>query len=183
MNIKYLGYVSLLVALIGCETTNSVPYKASIDNVVSIQEVLSVSGKKVKLGEFTISSEADKDLMCRLMGPVRATPGKTIQEYIRDAFQEELFLAQAYATDASTTITGHLDKLKFSSISPAYWNITMTVSNQNGMSFQVSTKFAFSTSYSAYSACQNVSDAFAPTVQRLISEIITNPEFKRLISA
>ena len=179
---KYFWLISVVLVLSGCETTNSIPYKASTDNVINMQQILNSTGEKLKLGEFTISPEAEGNLLCRLMGPVTVAPGKSLQEYIKEAFQEELFLAQVYNVDANTTLTGNVDELTFSSISPAYWDIAMTISNQNGTSYQVSTKYNFSTSYSAYSACKNVADAFGPTVQQLIKSVVTHPEFRSLVN-
>lgn len=57
--------------------------------------------------------------MCRLMGPVKVAPGKTMSTFIKEAFQEELFLAQAYDTNAPVKIEGQIQKMSFSSVSPA----------------------------------------------------------------
>ncbi len=38
-------------------------------------------------------------------------------------------------------------------------------------------------SYSAYKACQNVIDAFTAAVNKLLSELISHPDFETLIGA
>lgn len=135
----------------------------------------------VSLGEFKMAEGVDENLLCRLMGPVKVAPGKSLTEYIKDAFQEELFLAQVYATDAPTVINGTINEISFSSISPAYWEIGMTVSSNNSSVYDVSTKYEFNTSFSAYSACKNVADAFSPAVQSLLREVVSNPQFVNLV--
>ena len=171
----------LLVALYGCETTNSIPYKASAANLIQLQETLKPAGVKVRLGEIVMAPGVEESLLCRLMGPVKVAPGKSLSEYVKDAFQEELFLAQVYSTDASAILSGTIDKISFSSVSPAYWDVSMTTKSNYSAGYQVNVKYNFDTSWTAYSACKNVADAFSPTVQRLLREVISHPQFKSLL--
>lgn len=171
----------LVVFLTACETTNSIPYKASTDNVIQIQEKLKGSGEKVRLGDFKLADGVDPSLTCRLMGPVKVAPGKTLQQYIRDAFQEELFMAQVYSPDAPTTINGTIDDISFSSVSPANWEITLSVNSNKSQGYQVKNKYEFNTSWTAYSACKNVADAFGPAVQALLKKVVADPKFADLV--
>jgi hypothetical protein len=166
--------------LTGCETTSSIPYSASTENVLKFQSVLQPSDSKVSLGNFSENPDIDS-LTCRLNGPVDVAPGKTKATYIKEAMQTELFMAQVYAVDAETVITGNLDSLKFSSVSPASWEITFSVSSNKSDGYSVTTKYPFKTSYSAYSACKNVADAFGPAVQQLIRDISNHQDFGALI--
>lgn len=134
----------------------------------------------MKLADFTMSEEVKDNLGCRLLGPVNVTPGKSIPEYIQEAFQEELFRAGIYATDANVEIDGHITELNFSSVSQAFWKIGLKLTPSNGEPFTVNTYYEFSTSYSAYSACQNVADAFGPSVQELIETAVTDPAFRQV---
>ena len=102
-------------------------------------------------------------------------------EYIKEAMQTELFMAQVYDINASTKISGNLNSLKFSSASPARWEIDFSISSNKSEGYSVKTKFPFKTSYSAYSACKNVADAFGPAVQQLIEDIISHPNFNELV--
>jgi hypothetical protein len=172
--------VSLSLLLSGCETTNSIPYKASTSNVIAIQQNLQSQGKTVKVGSISLAPGVDESLMCRMNGPVKVAPGKSLAQYIKEAFQEELFLAQVYKTDAPATINGRLDAVSFSSVSPASWNITMQVSSNYSPGYTVSVKYPFATSWTAYSACKNVADAFGPAVQELLQEVVRNPQFSSL---
>lgn len=175
-------YVFMLATLLaGCETTNSIPYKASVTNVISIQQVLQEKGKKVSLGTISLAPGVEESPLCRLMGPVVVAPGKSLPTYIKEAFQEELFMAQVYSPNAPTVIDGRLEKLTFSSISPASWEITLSVKSNVSEGYTVSTKYPFDTSYTAISACKNVADAFGPAVQELIKQVVTHPQFGSLV--
>jgi ABC-type uncharacterized transport system auxiliary subunit len=175
-------YSALTISLLlgGCETTNSIPYKASTENVIAIQQSLQAQGKKVSLGTISLAPGVEESPLCRLMGPVIVAPGKTLPQYIREAFQEELFLAQVYQPNAPTVIEGRLEALSFSSVSPASWNITLSVKSNVSPGYTVVAKYPFDTSFTAYSACKNVADAFGPAVQDLLKQVVNNPQFSSL---
>jgi hypothetical protein len=97
-----------LVLLAGCETTNSIPYKASTTNILAIQQSLGAGSKKVSVGTIAAAPGVDENLTCRLMGPVKVAPGKTLPQYIKEAFMEELFTAKAYDMNAPSVIEGVL---------------------------------------------------------------------------
>lgn len=169
-----------ITLLSGCETTNSIPYKASTANVISIQQNLKNKGSKVSVGSVVSAQGVQESPMCRLNGPVTVAPGKTIPQYIKDAMQEELFMAQVYQPDASTIIDGRIESLSFSSMSPASWDITMSVKSNTSSGYTVSVKYPFDTSWTAYSACKNVADAFGPAVQELLKQVVNHPQFASL---
>ena len=167
------------VALLsGCETTNSIPYKASAANVISIQQNLQPN--KVSVSSIGLAPGVDESPLCRLNGPIKVAPGRTIPQYIKDAFQEELLMAQAYDVKA-VPIEGRIDELAFSSVAPAYWKIKMTVkSPADPAGYTVNVQFPFDTSWTARGACHNVADAFGPAVQELLKQVVTNPQFSHL---
>ena len=179
--LKVAIVIATVALLAGCSTTNSIPYKASTSNVITIQNTLKASNTKVTLGTFSMGSGVTEELLCRLMGPVKVAPGKTLSAYIKEAFQEELFLAQAYDTNASVTFEGRIEKLAFSSVSPANWEISMRVSSNKSPGYTVAVKYNYDTSFDAISACRNVADAFAPAVQELLRQVVTNPQFSQLV--
>ncbi len=167
--------------LSGCETTNSIPYKASTANVIALQQALQAQGKKVSVGSVAMAPGLEESPMCRLMGPVKVAPGKTLPAYIKEALQEELFLAQVYQTSAPTVLEGRVDALSFSSVTPASWKIAMHFKSNVSSGYTVAIDYPFDTSYSAYSACKNVADAFAPAVQELLKQAINDPKFASLV--
>ena len=165
------------VLLAGCETTNSIPYKASPTNVIAIQQ--SLQSKKVSVGDVVMAPGVDDRPLCRIMGPVEVAPGKSPSQYIKDAFQEELLMAQAYDVKG-TPIEGRIEEMSFSSVSPAYWQITMAVKSTVDNGYKVTVKYPFDTSFSAFGACKNVADAFGPAVQELLKQVVTHPQFQAL---
>lgn len=177
---KTMIAVAVTIILSGCETTNSIPYKASTSNVISMQQKLQSQGKKVSVGNITSATGVIDNPMCRLMGPVKVAPGKTLPQYIKDAFQEELFMAQVYQPDSTNIIEGRIEALSFSSVSPASWDITMSVKSNHSSGYTVAVKYPFDTSFSAYSACKNVADSFGPSVQELLKQVVNDPQFVNL---
>lgn len=165
------------VLLAGCETTNSIPYKASASNVIAIQT--SLQPKKVSVADVGLANGVDESPLCRLNGPVKVAPGKSPSQYIKDAFQEELLMAQAYDIKGAP-IEGRIEELSFSSVSPAYWQIKMAVKSPANKGYTVSVKYPFETSWTAAGACKNVADAFGPAVQELLKQVVTNPGFPSL---
>jgi len=178
--VSTLLLISSAAFLFGCETTSSRPYTSSTNNVLKFQKVIADSNTKIQLGNFTEGQGISK-LTCRLSGPVDVSLGKTTAEYIREAMQTELFLAQVYDVDGSILINGQLESMKFSSLSPASWDLKFKVSSNKSEGYTVNTNYPFRTSYSAYSACKNVADAFGPAVQKLISDVVDHRGFKSLI--
>jgi len=179
-NVKLLAIAACIAATAGCSTTNSVPYKASTSNVISIQNTFQSKGVKVSVGSFSMGAGVEENLLCRMMGPVTVAPGKGLATYIKEALQEELFLAQVYSSTAPNVIEGKIEKLAFSSVSPANWEISMRVSSNNSAGYSTSVKYNYDTSFDAISACKNVADAFSPAVQELIKQVVANPQFSAL---
>lgn len=184
--IKKITIVTCLTTafLAGCSTTSTpVQYKASTRNVVTIEEYVRDTGAKVKTNEFSAAPGVEGSPWCRANGPVSLGSGKTAAEFIREAFQEELFLAKAYAGNAPVSIGGRIDKLTFSSVTPANWEIGITLMSSNGKTLQVENTHRFDTSWDAWSACKNVADAFSPAVQGVLSKAVSDPRFKSLLTA
>ncbi|MGY6553138.1 MAG: hypothetical protein ACXIUM_01320 [Wenzhouxiangella sp.] len=171
-----------LFLLTGCETTSTRQYAPATDNVVAIQSVAQGRGITVSLSPFSETDDLGS-LNCRMMGPVDVALGRTRAEFIRDAFQSELFMAQAYSVNSNVRIQGLLTNASFSSVSPARWRLAMQISSNVHDGFVVEVDHPFRTSYSAIGACRNVADAWIPAVQALIRATVNHPEFPALIGA
>ncbi|RZF24952.1 hypothetical protein EVC45_35945 [Paraburkholderia sp. UYCP14C] len=170
--------LAAVTLLSGCQTTNaSIPYEVSTENVVAIQSGLQT--KKVSVSNITLADGVSEHLMCRMNGDVIVSPGKTLSQYVKDAFQKELFTAQAYDVHGAK-IEGRIEELSFSSVTPASWTITMRVHSSASKGYSVSIKYPFETSWIAMEACKNTANAFAPAVQALLKEVVTNPQFPTL---
>jgi len=173
------GFVCASVALLsGCQTTNSsVPYEVSTENVLAIQSGL--QAKKVSVKSIALAPGVSEHLMCRMNGDVAVAPGKSLSQYIKEAFQKELFTAQSYDVHGPA-IEGDIEELSFSSMAPANWTMSMHVRSAVSDGYTVSVKYPFETSWIAMEACKNTANAFAPAVQELIRQVVTNPQFAAL---
>lgn len=168
--------------LAACDTTSPVaPYSPSTANVLAFQSALKPSGNSVKVGDFT-STAADSKPTCRLAGALDVTPGKTIEQYVKDAMQTELFTAQVYDVNSPVAISGRLDEVKVNTFGTGSWTLGMQVtSSRDPTGYHVQAVRTFKTSFSATAACQNATNAFAPTVQDLIAQVVNNPGFGKLV--
>jgi len=179
MNI--VAALGVVLALGACETTTSYPYQPSTQNVMAFQTALAPSNTKVQLGAFTRDPAINTTPNCRLLGPIDVAPGKSMEVYIRDALQTELFQAGVLSSTAGTTINGRIDAVDLGTMGTGSWGITLTLtSTVDPTGYQVSTAFPFSSSFSAVSACKNASAAFGPAVNDLIGKAVANPGFARL---
>lgn len=177
-----IAVITLLgVVASGCSTVSSVAqYKASTKNVIAIQDQVGTSAKKVKLAEFTSAPGIDGS-WCRAVGPISLGSAKTFGQFVHEALQEELFMAGVYSSTAPITLSGKLDDVKFSSVSPAYWEISLTLASSNGSSYQTKSRHDFDTSYAAIMACKNLTDAFPGAVQETLKQVVSDPRFKSLL--
>lgn len=168
-----------ILSITACETTSSRPYKASTSNIMAAQASMP-DGAKVSVGMFSASAGVDTSPTCRAMGALEVAPGQSPVDYIHDAFQEELFKAGLIETDAPE-IAGEVEQLEFNSFGTGSWDVALKVSSPaNPDGYSVSTTYSFKTSFSAINACQNVIDAFQPTVSELLSKVVQHPEFPTL---
>ena len=159
----------------GC-AFNVAPYGASIKNVESIK-INSI--KPISVSTFTSKENGKSSINCRAAGPVTVNP--SFATYIEKALIDELKLAGAYDQNSSINIKGRLEEIDFSSgITDGKWLFTVTLTNSRNESFTTTSIFNFSGSFIADRACQETAQAFSPAVQKLIFDIVTNPQFKNI---
>jgi len=168
--------------LAACESTSSMPYQASTQNVIAAQEALNQTDAKLSLAPFSASPDVSKPT-CRMAGQLDVAPGTDIQSYIRNAFEAEMFMANLHNSNGSI-IRGHVESVDVSTFGTGSWTLVMSVSSDHlPEGYRVSSTHEFASSFSAYMACQNASVAFNPAVQSLLSDVITHPSFPRLAGA
>jgi hypothetical protein len=172
---------SALVALGGCDTTSAIaPYSPSTPNVLAFQSALKPTGTKVSVGDFDSAGGVEIP-SCRLVGSLDVTSGKPLQQYVKDALQTELFTAQVYDTTAPVILKGTLIEAKVNTFGTGSWALGLHVSsNKDPSGYDVRVVRDFKTSYVATAACQNATNAFAPTVQDLIGKVVSDPGFVKL---
>ena len=181
MNLKLLTLATASVFVVAaCETTSSRPYKASTENIMAAQTAYKDSDAKLTVGSFSAAEGVDVNPTCRALGAIEVAPGQTPVEYIRDAFQEELFTAGLIDANG-TKVNGTIENLAFNSFGTGSWDVSLKLSSEAlPEGYVVSTSQEFKTSFSAINACQNVIDAFQPTVASLLNNAVTDPKFKTL---
>ena len=58
-----------------------------------------------------------------------------------------------------------INKAKFSSVAPAYWEIGLSISSPSFYRYSIEKKNNFKTKFNAWSACDNSASAFSPAGQ------------------
>jgi hypothetical protein len=84
-------------------------YSISVDNN---RELKKYGGSKIQL--MALDSRGSLNTNCRLMGPIQASDGMTIPEFVRKAFNDEFKFAEVYG-DTGVKLSGDLTKIAFSS--------------------------------------------------------------------
>lgn len=161
--------------LSGC-AYNASPYGASIRNVETIK---SINIKPIAVAKFKAAKPGLASITCRAAGPINVSP--SFENYIESAFIDELKLAGAYNPNSAITLSGKLEEVDFSSgMSDGKWMFNLTMSNARNESFTTKSTSDFSGSFVADKACQEVAQAFGPSVQKLIQDVIRDPKFKQI---
>lgn len=153
-------------------------YSMSIENNQALKKY---SGSKLKLA--SLSAPADYDSNCRLMGPIQASDGMTIPQFVEKAFNDELKFADIYS-DEGVSLSGNLNRIEFSSTSGltnGYWDLGMELKSSNGKSMTFDNRYDFKSGFDAITACNQTAQALGPAVQDLIKKAVTNPQFAELI--
>jgi len=172
---------AMLAALVftGCGIKTS-EYNVSADNIQKLRQLGDI---KIGLDSFTAENENESMIMCRLSEPIETPNDEAFEKFIEKAFKDELIISGIYDENAQIKINGHLKKIYGSSvIGNAYWTYDMKISSSNGESFNLESLYDYGSSFSAYAACENMGSSFVPSVRKLIQDIVTHPEFNKLIT-
>lgn len=117
------------------------------------------------------------------MGPIQASDGMTIPQFVEKAFTDELKFASLYS-DTGVALTGSINRIEFSSTSGltnGYWHLGMELKSSNGRSMSFDNRYEFKSGFDAITACNQTAQALGPAVQDLIKKVVTNPGFGGLI--
>lgn len=166
----------------GC--ANKVPtYSNSPKNMRAVKSV-AATAPAVNIGNFTSSNEGESKVMCRLATPVGTPDGVTFAKYIEDALSTELEMGNMIDPKSKITVTANLDNIYGSTLlGNAYWEFKLKVTSSNGKSFDVTSRYDYESSFSAYSACTEMQRSYLPAVQELVNKIVTNPQFPELLKS
>lgn len=177
-NLVIFTSVLLVILFTGC-SVKAPQYNSSADNVVELRKINS----KLNVGKFT-ATVSEKKILCRLARTVTIANNMSFEEYIENAFVEDLKMADKYSSESNITISANLNKLSVSSglADTGYWKFDVTLSSSNGRSFDIISEYIYETSFVGAIACnEHMPNAFKPAVQKLIKEILAHPKFKSLI--
>ncbi len=151
-------------------------------NTMNVMQLKNMEINKGKTDTFTDSGREETKVMCRLATPVGTPSGETFASYIKDAFTQELMLADKYDSKSSNVLSANIDDLYGSTtIGNAYWEFKLTMKSSNGSSYKVESRYDYESSFSALSACSEMQRSFVPAVQKLNKDIINNPKFPDLL--
>ena len=179
--IKTMLIITSSIYMTGCGYVTS-NYGASPDNVDVIR---AAGGIKVSVNEFISATGRERTgIGCRAAGPIENLNDQSFEDYIHDAFVNELRMAGAYAEDADVSISGEIKELDFNSnIGAGKWVISAKVNSSVSEGYEVKSRHEFSTNWVADKACQQVAQAFEPAVEELIEKIVEHPGFKSLVGS
>ena len=175
---KFFTIAALILLVSGCSTMTPARYSMSIDNNLALKKF---DGSKIRLA--SLSAPATFDANCRLMGPIQASDGMTIPQFVEKAFNDELKFAGVYS-DQGVSLTGSLNRIEFSSssgLTNGYWNLGMELKSSNGKSMSFDNRYDFKSGFDAITACNQTAQALGPAVQDLIKKAVTNPQFAELV--
>lgn len=172
-----LFFAALVSLLSGCSTYAVSRYSPDVDNVVALR---SFEGNKIDVGVFTSSDSDKKEIMCRGVGPIKTPDGETYSDFVREAFIDELKMAEIYSDSASIALSGNVDRIDFSSTN-GVWNLALTVKSSTGETVSVSEDYEYKTSFYGETACNQTAQALMPAVQNLVGKVVRSQEFTRLV--
>lgn len=176
-----MGCALLLSLLVftGCGIKSS-EYTATAKTVQVLKEY---EGVKVTLNEFTALNPGENSQLCRFTTDVKTPHKMPYEMYIEKALKEELMMAGIYHKNSKIRLSGYLQEARASSsIGDAYWTYRIRISSSNGEYIILKIKKEYEASYLNAPACNDMATAFAPSIKELVYEIVTHPNFHKLVS-
>jgi hypothetical protein len=168
----------LAVFVTGCSTMTPARYSVSVDNNQALKKY---AGSAARV--LSIAAPANYDSNCRLMGPIQASDGMSIPQFVAKAFNDELKFANIYS-DSGAALTGSLTKIQFSSTSgltSGWWDLALTLTSSNGKSISAENRYEFKSGFDGITACNQTAQALGPAVQDLINKVVSDGTFGSLI--
>lgn len=170
--------ILLMSFISGCITYHGQNYGVSADNISSLNKLQSNTKTKIKSVEFTSYSPGRSRMGCRAAGPISTPNGEPFDQYIKEAFIDELKIANLYDPNKGIEVKGHLKKIATGSgIGNARWVIHVDYSSPGKETFSVNIEHKTRSSWLADKACLELAHGLGPAVQKLLKETFSNPEF------
>jgi hypothetical protein len=178
---KLNGLISILLISMfaaGCSTMTLARYSVSVDANRALE---AIPDTKVHLA--SLSPPPTQDVNCRLMGPIKASDGMTITEFIQDAFNDEFKFADVYDV-SGIRLDGEVTQIEFSSIdglTNGHWNLGLTLRSSNGKQMSTHVNYQFKSGFDGITACNQTADALGAAVQDLVVKTVTDAGFELLL--
>lgn len=171
--------VTIMAVILSACSARVDHYTPSADNAVALRSI----DKKINVSDITATTEVTS-VMCRLANPVIMPNSEAINEYIENAFIDELKMANKFDENSKITLSGNLNNTTSSSgMTDGHWSFDMKVESSNGESFNVVHRHEYSGSFLGGVACrENMPDEFEPAVEELINAIVTDSRFTSLLN-
>jgi hypothetical protein len=169
--------MALFVA--GCSISAN-PYAVHPDTITSLR---SQTGKAVKLAPFTSDKPGKSEIICRLVGMIQTPGAVPFEKYVENAFRTELVVAGLESPTAPVTLSGHLERMHFTTGTEAVWDIEVSLVSSNGRRLRVVENYAFNWHFIGDYACREAATAMSVAVQALVRRAVHHPEFAALVSS
>lgn len=171
----------LAVALMasGCAALAPPRYSVSTDNN---QALKSYAGAKARVG--TMRMDAHYNPSCRMMGPISAPDGMTMEQFVARAMNDELKMAGIYDPFSEIVLDGRITRFAFSStasVTRGWWDIAIKMRSSNGKTMAVENGYEFESGFDGMFACMQTSQALGAALQDLIYKMVTDKRFAELI--
>ncbi|WP_131821893.1 hypothetical protein [Salipiger marinus] len=174
--IAFLAVPALMMA--GCDTYTAQQYQSSAQNTITLQE-LAARGERATVGEVRLAEGVEPRPTCRLAGPLDLGGGDNVAQTIKEAMQAELLAGGVYrpgARPVNIIVTGlQPDSFK------GEWKIGLQAYTQQSSGFAIQSTTPFSTSFSAYAACNNTATAFNRALASAIQTLVSDPRFAQML--
>ena len=169
----------LLTALLftGCSVAGG-PYAVHPDTITALR---ALTGRAVRIGTFTSDKPGKSEIMCRAAVMIQTPGAVPFERYVEDAFRTELLVAGLATAGAPVTLSGHLERMHFSTFSEAVWDLKVTLASSNGRRLTITERYAFNWHFVGDYACRETATAMPLAVQALVRRAVQHPEFAGLI--
>lgn len=187
-----IAAITSSLLLTGCMPAPANQFSPSFSNVTALQTLKQNSSHPIQLMPFTASVKGQRQILCRLDGPIGLPHNQTFHAYIYNALRQELAAEHLLADHAPVVLNGTLEDINFDSFGNDSWYILMTFTSNHGVPFTVASRYKFQMSgnfleggqnWDASAACTKVAQEFVPAVQAFLQKLYQDKHFMQLFQS
>jgi hypothetical protein len=175
--IPILGVIGTTFLLTSCVSTN---VKAFNPDTVAAYKLQHAGDSKISVTSFSMDKDDKNKISCRMGGNIYLPNAMTYSQYIKNAFEKTLIVANRFSekSTANHTIAAKITDVDFDSME-GHWDISALIIIDNKNPIEIHSQADFGTSWDAYSACNNATDSFSSAVQKFVDQTLSNPQIKK----